>query len=101
MLNADVAPRFGKCPRCHDGGFQRFTTHAYCVGCNYYEAHDPDEFLAIPGWVFKALKEAKKKAASPVSYLDSEEARLEKSKSDARSEKKRSRGKLERNHEAS
>jgi hypothetical protein len=59
MLNADKAPRFDSCPRCGDGGLQIFSTHSYCVGCNYSDVYWSGEFLAIPAWAQKAFKAPK------------------------------------------
>lgn len=65
MLNADRAPYFETCPRCGDGGLQRFSTHSYCVGCNYSDAYHQVDDLPIPQWAFDALKAADKKAKKP------------------------------------
>jgi hypothetical protein len=62
MLNADRAPYFHSCPRCGDGGLQRFRTHAYCVNCNYEEIYQSDELCVIPQWAIEALKTAKPKS---------------------------------------
>ena len=52
----------GKCPRCQDETYERFSTHAYCYSCNY----SPDfsvqrmqcaDDLPIPPWAFEAVKE--------------------------------------------
>lgn len=60
MLNADRAVRMHTCPRCGIGGFEKLKSHSYCVECNYSEARDSDEFLAIPTWVIDFLKPRKK-----------------------------------------
>ncbi|OYZ24467.1 MAG: hypothetical protein B7Y39_00735 [Bdellovibrio sp. 28-41-41] len=62
MLNADCAPYFETCPRCGDGGLQRFATHSYCVGCNYSNVYSQVEDLPIPQWAHDALKAASKKS---------------------------------------
>ncbi len=64
MLNADQAPYFHTCPRCGAGGLERLSTHAYCFECNYAEAHDTGEFLAIPPWALEVLKTPKSKRAN-------------------------------------
>lgn len=69
MLNADRAPYFETCPRCGDGGIQRFATHCYCVGCNYSDAYDQVDDLPIPQWAFDALKTADKKGKNKILTL--------------------------------
>lgn len=52
----------GKCPRCQDETYERFSTHAYCHSCNY----SPDfsiqrmqcaDDLPIPPWALEAIKQ--------------------------------------------
>ena len=59
MLNADVAPYFQTCPRCHEGGLEVLQTHAHCVNCNYEEIFGSDEICAIPEWVHEILARRK------------------------------------------
>lgn len=35
-LKADCLPVFETCPRCGHDGFERLSTHGYCVECNYF-----------------------------------------------------------------
>jgi hypothetical protein len=65
MLNADRAPYFENCPRCGDGGLQQFSTHSYCVSCNYSDVYYQAYNLPIPQWAFDALKTAGKKSKKP------------------------------------
>ncbi len=60
MLNADCSPYFDTCPRCGDGGLQRFSTHSYCVGCNYSDSYAEGDNLSIPKWALDALANEKK-----------------------------------------
>lgn len=55
MLNADRAPYFLTCPRCKEGGYEKFRTHTYCVNCNFSIAYDPEELVTLPDWVEWAL----------------------------------------------
>lgn len=52
---------FLKCPRCQERGWERFSTHAYCVNCNHEEIYS-DELCVIPNWAIVALKNAKPKS---------------------------------------
>ena len=61
MSNEDQACYFGNCPRCKERGWERFSTHAYCVNCNH-EVIYSDELCAIPQWAIQTLKNAKPKS---------------------------------------
>lgn len=63
MLNADRAPYFHTCPRCRAGGLEVLKTHSYCVNCNYFDARESDECLALPRWAIETLKSAKPRSA--------------------------------------
>lgn len=61
----------GKCPRCQDETYERFSTHAYCHSCNYspdfsIQRRQCGDDLPIPPWAYEALKQmnAKKSAAA-------------------------------------
>ena len=52
----------GKCPRCQDETYERFSTHAYCHSCNYspdfsIQRRQCGDDLPIPPWAHEALKE--------------------------------------------
>lgn len=55
----------GKCPRCEDETYERFSSHAYCHSCNYSpdfsieRRHCADD-LPIPPWALEALKQTPK-----------------------------------------
>lgn len=61
MSNEEQACYFMNCPRCKERGWEKFSTHAYCVNCNY-EVICSDELCAIPSWAITALKNAKPKS---------------------------------------
>lgn len=53
--------KFCMCPRCGEHGLERFSTHAFCVNCNYDEIHS-DELCVVPDWALAALKTVKPKS---------------------------------------
>lgn len=53
--------KFCMCPRCGEHGLERFSTHAFCVNCNYDETHS-DELCVVPDWALAALKTVKPKS---------------------------------------
>lgn len=62
MLNADRAPYFHTCPRCHEGGYEILATHSHCVNCNYSLGNDfsylsNGDDLPIPKWALDAIKQ--------------------------------------------
>lgn len=61
MLNADRALRMAACPRCGVGGYEKLRSHSHCVNCNYTDASESEEMLAIPEWVLSVLKRIDKK----------------------------------------
>ena len=61
MLSGDHACSFMKCPRCDERGWERFSTHSYCVNCNYEEIYS-DELLSIPPWAAAAISNVKPKS---------------------------------------
>lgn len=55
----------GKCPRCQDETYERFSTHAYCHSCNYspdfsIQRKESGDDLPIPPWAHEALKHMNK-----------------------------------------
>lgn len=58
---------FYECPRCGEAGLEKFSSHHYCVNCNY-DSEDKnlrrtdDSAWAIPMWVYSLLKTTKPKS---------------------------------------
>jgi hypothetical protein len=55
----------GKCPRCQDETYERFSTHAYCHSCNYspdfsIQRRQCGDDLPIPPWAHEAIKQMNK-----------------------------------------
>lgn len=61
----------GKCPRCQDEAYERFSTHAYCHSCNYspdfsIQRMQCSDDLPIPKWAAEAVKQMNKKTLAQV-----------------------------------
>ncbi len=58
------------CPRCNERTYEKLSTHAYCVSCNYtpdllnYRKSSGDD-LPIPPWAEEALANMHKSSARP------------------------------------
>ncbi len=56
------------CPRCNERTYEKLSTHAYCVSCNYapdllnYRKSSGDD-LPIPPWAEEALAKMKTSSA--------------------------------------
>ncbi|MGK5083093.1 hypothetical protein WDW37_07280 [Bdellovibrionota bacterium FG-1] len=51
--------RFSTCPRCGDQGYERLSSHDYCVSCDYSPDFDMTVDLPIPFWAQKAVDDPK------------------------------------------
>lgn len=61
---------FHICPRCGDQGYEKLSSHDYCIGCNYSSEFNQKFDLPIPPWAQQVVDDPKEGIAKLIREAD-------------------------------